>query len=291
MGKVRIGLSGWSYDEWSGGFYPRGLSSDDRLEFVGARFDTVEVNGTFYSLTDPSTVRSWRDRTPRDFVFAMKGSRYITHTKRLRDPGRALANFYASGVLELGDKLGPILWQLPPNLGYDREVLEGFLALLPHDTDAAVALARGHDERVEEVSFGDGVNHRLRHVIEVRHPSFLGAEPIGVAQSHGCAVACSHSTEWPLVSDVTAGFVYVRLHGPGDVYASGYDDGELHRWAERIETWRSGGEIDDLPAFSRSKPPERQERDVYVYFDNTASGHAPEDALRLRAMLGSSRTG
>ena len=287
MGRIRIGPSGWSYDEWSGGFYPSGLSSEERLEYVADRFDTVEVNGTFYSLTTPSAVRGWRDQTPQWFIFAIKGSRYITHVKRLRDPAQALANFFASGVLDLGERLGPVLWQLPPNLKFDRDRLEAFLELLPHDTDQAAALAREHDDRVGAVSYGDGVNHRLRHVVEFRHPSFFSAEPLSLARQHGCAVACSHSTEWPLSGDVTAGFVYIRLHGPGETYASGYGDDELRRWAERAGTWRGGGEVDDLPTFSEAQPPERKERDVYVYFDNTAAGHAPEDALRLRGLLDS----
>jgi uncharacterized protein YecE (DUF72 family) len=287
MGRSRIGLSGWSYDEWRGGFYPRSLSPERRLGYVADHFDTVEVNGTFYSMTTPATVRSWRGQTPQRFVFAIKGSRYITHTRRLRDSGQALANFFASGVLDLGGRLGPVLWQLPPNLEYDRGRLESFLTLLPHDTDEAAALARKHDDRVEETSYGEAGNHRLRHVIEFRHPSFLASEPLRLAGQHGCAVACSHSSEWPLVGDVTAGFVYVRLHGPGEIYASGYNDDDLRRWAERVETWRSGGEVDDLPTFSESRPPKRKERDVYIYFDNTAAGHAPEDALRLREMLDS----
>lgn len=287
MGKVRIGLSGWSYDEWDGGFYPPALSPDERLGYVADRFDTVEVNGTFYSLTTPSAVRGWMGKTPTRFVFAIKGSRYITHTKRLHDPAQALANFFASGLLDLGTRLGPILWQFPPNLTYDRERLERFLRLLPHETSEAEALAREHDDRVREGSYGDGTNHRLRHVVEFRHPSFLTAETMSVARRNGCAVACSDSSAWPLVADVTAGFVYIRLHGPEEIYASGYDEDSLQCWAERLEIWREGGEVQDLPSFSEGQPPQRQERDVYVYFDNTAAGHAPKDALRLKEILGS----
>jgi uncharacterized protein YecE (DUF72 family) len=285
MGKIRIGLSGWSYDEWSGDFYPADLPADDRLRYLADRFDTVEVNGTFYSLTTPDAVRSWRDQTSRRFVFSVKGSRYITHNKRLHDPGQAMANFFASGILDLGRRLGPILWQLPPNLRYDRDDLEQFLDLLPHQTEAAVSLARRHDDRVDKASYGDGNNHRVRHVLEFRHPSFLVPEAMSITRRHGCAVACSHATDWPLAADVTAGFVYVRLHGPGEVYASRYEDEDLQRWAERVETWHRGNEVGDLATFSQSRPPERKERDVYVYFDNTAAGHAPQDALRFQEML------
>lgn len=285
MGNIRIGLSGWSYDEWDGRFYPDDLSPDDRLGYVADTFDTVEVNGTFYSLTDPASVRRWREQTHPGFAFAIKGSRYITHTKRLKDPDTAVANFFASGILDLGAQLGPILWQLPPNLEYDRDRLEHFLDLLPHDTNGAVSLARQHDDRVEDVSYGDGTNHRVRHVIEFRHPSFLQSEAVATAKRHGCALACSHSTEWPLVPDVTAGFVYIRLHGPGEVYASGYDDEELRRWGRRIETWKRGGQVEDIEKVADVGPPAREERDVYVYFDNTAAGHAPEDARKLQGVV------
>lgn len=285
MGKIRIGLSGWSYDEWAGGFYPDNLPAGKRLGYVADRFDTVEVNGTFYALTDPASVKSWREQTPAGFIFAIKGSRYITHIKRLRDPRSALANFFASGVLELGSKLGPILWQLPSNLEYEQDALERFLDLLPSDTEAAADLARDHDDRVKEVSYGDGAKHRVRHVIEFRNSSFYNREAVAAVKRHGCALACSHSTDWPLVPDVTAGFVYVRLHGPNEIYASGYPDDELRRWADRIETWRSGGRVGDVETIADLTPPQRQQRDVYVYFDNTAAGHAPDDALTLKALV------
>ncbi|MGD2059998.1 MAG: DUF72 domain-containing protein, partial [Acidimicrobiia bacterium] len=278
---------GWSYYEWNGGFYPADLPAGDRLRYLAERFDTVEVNGTFYSLTNPAAVRRWREQTPARFVFAVKGSRYITHTKRLSDPARAIANFLASGLLDLGTKLGPILWQFPPSLAFEPEAVERFLRILPHDTTEAVALARDHDDRVDDVSYGDGSNHRMRHVIEFRHPSFFGHDAVSLVRRHGLAIACSHSSEWPLAADVTAGFVYVRLHGPGVVYASGYDDMSLREWARRAHTWRAGGDVQDLETVSNLAAPQRDERDVYVYFDNTAEGHAPSDAGRLRDLIGS----
>lgn len=285
VGKIRIGLSGWSYEEWDGVFYPADLASRHRLAHVAKTFSTVEVNGTFYSLTTPAAVRSWKNEAPSPFVFAIKGSRYITHTRRLRDAKVPLANFLASGLLDLGGQLGPILWQLPPNLEFNRVELTSFLDLLPRDSTTAVRMARAHDDKVDDVSYGDRANHRIRHVIEFRHPSFLNAEAIALARRFGCAVACSHSSEWPTVADVTAGFMYIRLHGPGEIYQSGYDEHRLKRWAERISTWRSGGEVDDMQTYSKAKPPARKERDVYVYFDNTAAGHAPKDAMRLKELL------
>ncbi|HEX6299836.1 MAG TPA: DUF72 domain-containing protein [Acidimicrobiia bacterium] len=281
MGKIRIGISGWSYKEWKGGFYPDDLADDDQLEFAARVFDTIEINGTFYSLTDPATCSRWRDATPRDFQYAVKGSRYISHNLRLNDARPALANFFASGVLELGDRLGPFLWQLPQNFKFDGERLDSFLGMLPKDTEAAAVMARDHDDRVEDVSYGPGERHLIRHALEIRHYSFLQPEMARIAQRHGVALCSSHSSEWPYIEEITAGFIYLRLHGPRKLYASQYSESALDRWADRIETWNAGEEPDDAERISDLEPPSRKERDVYVYFDNTAHGHAPMDAQRL----------
>lgn len=288
MGKIRIGVSGWSYDEWKGGFYPDHLADDDRLGYATRIFDTIEINGTFYSLTDPDTCRRWRDTAPRGFRYAIKGSRYITHIRRLNDPDQPLANFFASGLLELGPLLGPILWQLPGNLRLDLARLDRFLESLPRDADAAVELARGHDDRVAEAAFGDGVNHRIRHVLEFRHESFSTEEVARIAQRHGVALCSSHAADWPYVEEITAGFVYLRLHGPKELYASRYERADLDRWAHRIRTWNAGDQPDDARRISALAPPRRKGRDVYVYFDNTAAGHAPNDARYLIERLGGS---
>lgn len=285
MGKIRIGISGWSYKEWKGGFYPDDLSDDDQLEFAARVFDTIEINGTFYSLTDPATCRRWRDATPRDFQYAVKGSRYITHNLRLNDARGALANFFASGVLELGDRLGPILWQLPQNFRFDAGRLDSFLEMLPRDTESAADLARDHDDRVEDVSYGPGERHLIRHALEIRHDSFLQSETARIAQRHGVELCSSHSSEWPYIEQITAGFVYLRLHGPRRLYASQYSEPDLDGWADRIKTWKSGGEPDDAERISDLEPPSRKERDVYVYFDNTAHGHAPKDARSLMGRI------
>lgn len=220
MGDIRIGVSGWTYDDWRCDFYPAGLPRKDELSYLGARLDTVEVNATFYQLLTPATIRSWYRSVPVDFVFAVKGSRFITHNKKLRDVQSALANFFASGLLELDDKLGPVLWQLPPRLRFDGKRLNDFLGILPRDTDAAATLARSHDDRVGNVSFGPGRNHRIRHVVEVRHESWLCEETVSILRRHGTAIAFSHSTRWPYTEEITADFAYVRLHGPGELYAS-----------------------------------------------------------------------
>lgn len=285
MGRIRVGLSGWSYDEWRGDFYPEDLSRDDELSHAASRFDTLEVNGTFYGLTDPGSVRAWYDETPYDFVFAVKGSRYITHTKRLSGTESALANFFASGILDLDQKLGPVLWQLHPNMKFDADRVESFLSSLPHDTDAAIELAKRHDDRIEDVSYGPGENHRVRHVLEPRHETFLDPELARIARDHGVALAFSHSSEWPYLEEITAGFVYIRLHGPGELYSSPYGDERLRRWADRIVEWRDGGVPSDSDRISDAQPPTRKSRDVYVYFDNTAAGHAPKEAEALMEMI------
>jgi uncharacterized protein YecE (DUF72 family) len=285
VGRIRVGLSGWSYDGWKGDFYPAGLAHGDRLGFVADRFDTVEVNGTFYSLTSPGAVRGWYESVPASFTLALKGSRFITHARKLKVVESALANFFAAGVLELGEKMGPILWQLPGHLHFDAERIDDFLGLLPADTDAARALARRHDDRVDDVAFGPAANHRLRHVLEVRHESYLVDGLVTIARRHGTALAFSHARHWPYLEEVTAGFVYLRLHGPGEAYASAYGEETLGGWAERIRRWRDGDQPDDAATITDRTPPRRKSRDVYVYFDNDQGGHAPRDAALLRDLL------
>lgn len=285
MGRIRVGLSGWNYDAWRGDFYPADLPKTRHLAYAADRMGSIEVNGTFYGLVSAKTFRSWRDTVPRGMPLAIKGSRFITHNKKLRDVDSALANFFAQGVLELDDRLGPLLWQLSPNLHQDLSRLEAFLDLLPHDTDAAAALARRHDDRITEPAFGPGTTHRLRHVLEVRHESWLTEDLVRLVRDHGVALAFSHAATFPYVEEVTAGFVYVRLHGPEEVYGSAYGEARLRRWADRIRRWHAGEEPDDARRITDRVPPRRKERDVYVYFDNDMGGHAPREAVALQEIL------
>lgn len=284
MGMVRVGLSGWDYDPWSGDFYPPELPRDRRLAYVAERTDAVEVNGSFYALLRPDTYRSWSHRTPRGFRIALKGSRFITHNKKLSDARIPLANFLASGPLALEEKLGPLLWQLPERHHFDAERLAAFVGLLPKDTDQAVDLAREHDDRVDDVFLAPGANHRIRHVLEARHESFFCAEAVRILRDAGVALAISHAGGWPLCEDLTAGFAYVRLHGAPKTYESGYGESALTRWRDRILRWRDGDEPDDPARITERVPPRRRSRDVYVFFDNDAAGRAPHDALRLREL-------
>lgn len=284
MAKVRIGISGWRYKGWRGGkFYPANLPQKSELEFAAAQFETIEINGSFYSLQKPESYRRWREQTPKGFVFAVKGGRFITHLRRLRDCRIPLANFFASGVLALEEKLGPCLWQLPPNLKYDPERLEDFLSLLPRDTSAAAKLARAHNEKLKGRAYQHtNEKHPIAHAIEVRHRSFECVEFVEQLRRHGVAlVVADTGGKWPFMEDLTSNFVYVRLHGPKELYSSGYDDTGLDFWEHRIRLWRSGRQPGDAHLTAARAPYRKSGRDVYVYFDNDAKVDAPGDATRL----------
>jgi uncharacterized protein YecE (DUF72 family) len=279
-----IGISGWRYAPWRGEFYPPGLPERQELEYAAARFPTIELNGSFYSLQRPEYYARWYEQVPDDFVFAVKGSRYITHMLRLRGVEKALANFFASGVLALEDKLGPLLWQLPPTLKLD-ERLEPFLASLPRTTKEAAKLARRHDERVKGRAYLRAAQDRaLRHALEVRHASFATPELVELLRTQGVALVVADTAgRWPYLEDVTADFVYVRLHGDVELYRSGYTDAALERWAERVRAWRDGRKLTGTNLLAPTRRPQR--RDVYVYFDNDVKVHAPYDALSLAAKV------
>jgi uncharacterized protein YecE (DUF72 family) len=280
-GRVRIGVSGWQYPPWRGVFYPKKLPQKKELHYCGQVFPTVEINGSFYSLQRPTSYQRWRDETPDDFVFAVKGSRFITHMLKLRNAEVALANFFASGLLALGPKLGPILWQLPPNFTFKPEVLESFFKLLPRTMQQAGDLATGHDVRLKGRAFVEPeMDGPVRHAMEIRHESFVSGEFIELLRRHAIALVCADAVEWPLLMDVTADFVYCRLHGSKELYASGYDDAALDQWADRVVAWAKGGEVEGQHA-SAEPAPKRERRDVYVYFDNDAKVRAPLDAQGL----------
>lgn len=281
---IRIGISGWTYAPWRGAFYPGGLRQAEELRFASSAFSTIEINGTFYRLQSPASFAAWAETVPEDFVFSVKGSRYITHVRRLREPTQLLANFLASGVLALGRHLGPFLWQLPPNFQFDPPRLAEFLAALPQDTDQAASLARKHDSRLPARAVLKSPHPgALRHAMEIRHESFRTPEFIALLRSHGVALVCADTPEWPRLGDATADFIYARLHGAASLYASGYDEAALHAWAARIKIWASGGTPDDLDQAGPHAA--RHRRDVFVYFDNDLKIRAPRDAARLRALL------
>src|SRR4029453_1998017 len=236
MPQVRIGTSGWLYPGWRNTFYPPGLPQRAVLAYTAQQFNSVEVNGSFYSLQRPQTYRSWYEQSPREFVFALKGSRFITHNKKLIGGETALANFFASGLLLLKEKLGPIVWQLPTTARFDAGRLEAFFNVLPRDTTAAARLARRHDHRVAGRSAIPRIpRRRLRHAIEVRSERFFVPEMATLARRHGIAIVVSDAAGWPRVEELTAGFVYVRLHGAERTYASAYDDRALEPGGGRLD--------------------------------------------------------
>jgi uncharacterized protein YecE (DUF72 family) len=275
MARVRVGISGWRYAPWRGTFYPLGLPHRAELEYAAAHLPSIEINGSFYSLQRPQSYATWYAQTPDDFVFAVKGPRYITHMKRLRDVGIPLANFLASGVLNLKEKLGPILWQFPPRFKYDPARFESFLQLLPQDTQEAAAIARHRDAWLKDRSqLSTDARRPMRHAVEIRDESFLQGSFVDLLRRYNVALVVAETARrWPMTEDITADFIYMRLHGDKELYRSGYSDKALERWAGRIAAWH--------------KPRGRKARDVYCYFDNTdVKLRAPVDAQTLMRKLG-----
>jgi uncharacterized protein YecE (DUF72 family) len=288
MGRIRIGISGWRYSGWRGSFYPNDLAQSRELQFASCALPSIEINGSFYSLQRPESYTRWYRETPDDFVFSVKGSRYITHLLRLREVERPLANFFASGLFNLREKLGPILWQFPPNFRYDPQRFELFFELLPRDTEQALALARRRDARMKgRARLAIDKRRKLRHAIEIRHDSFLDGSFVKLLRRYQVALVVADTAgKWPYREDVTADFVYIRLHGEKELYASGYTEESLDRWAERIRSWSEGLEPDDARRISSQPPRPRRSRDVFCYFDNDIKVKAPFDAKRLIEKLG-----
>lgn len=270
MPETRVGISGWTYPPWRGVFYPRGLRQADELAHAASRLRTIEVNGSFYALQKPDSYRAWAGATPDDFVFSVKGPRFITHMKKLSDVRTPLANFLGSGVLALEQRLGPLLWQLPPTLAFDAARVSTFLGLLPCTTAEAAVLAGQHDQRIDGRAWTTTEQDRpLRHAVEVRHDSFAVAEFVDLAHEHGVAVVTADTAgRWPFLDHETADFAYARLHGDAELYVTGYDDAALDAWAERVRGWQASG------------------RDVFVYLDNDVKVRAPFDAMALAERLG-----
>jgi uncharacterized protein YecE (DUF72 family) len=268
-GEVLVGVSGWSYPRWRGDLYPEGLPHADELRFVTERLGCIELNASFYSLRKPENYQAWRSASAPGSVIAIKGGRFVTHVRRLRGARTALANFFASGVLALGESLGPVLWQLPPNLRFDPAQLDSFLGELPRTRAAAAELAREHNDAVRGRTWtGPIVDGPLHHVLEVRHPSFLARELSDVVGRHDVAVAATDGpAAWPSLLQPSSTLAYLRLHGPERLYAGGYPAGRLLPWVEALATWAAEG------------------RSCFAFFNNDSDGRAPYDALTVRRML------
>jgi uncharacterized protein YecE (DUF72 family) len=283
---VHIGISGWTYAGWRGVFYPKKLAHRLELQFASREFNSIEINGSFYSLQRPASYQRWYAETPPGFIFSVKGGRFITHMKKLRDMDVPLANFFASGVLCLREKLGPILWQFPPNFGWNEKRFMNFFEQLPRDTAAAARLAKKHDAKVEGKAWTKAdANRPIRHAVEIRHPTFMVPEFFSLLQRYNIAfVFADTAGKWPYSEDLTADFVYCRLHGAEQLYVSGYRDEELDWWARRVEGWRKGKQAHDAQLVSNRKTIVGK-REVFVYFDNDAKVHAPFNARTLANKL------
>src|SRR3569832_773297 len=268
-GRIHIGVSGWRYTPWRGNFYPKGLAQSRELQYASRAFNSIELNGSFYSLQWPTSYAQWAEQTPGGFVFAVKGSRYITHMLKLRNIEAALANFFASGLFELGDKLGPILRQYPPMMRYHPEVFEEFFSVLPRSSGEALWFACAHDERPKgRVCLEPLDDFPLRLAVEVRHSSFEVPKFIEMLERHGIAfVVADTPNPWPRFEGVTAPFAYMRLHGSTELYNSRYTHEELTHWAALIRGRVAEG------------------RDVFCYFDNTDKLHAPDNSQELMELL------
>lgn len=288
MGDIRIGISGWTYEPWRGEFYPKKLAHKRELEYASRQMNSIEINGTFYGLQKPEIFRKWYSETPDDFVFAVKGSQYITHRKRLKDVRIPLANFLASGVLLLGDKLGPILWQFPPWEKFELERFGDFMKLLPRTTGEAAKLASENTIKKTENAWTDAISEiPLRYAFEPRNDTFFVREFVELLRENNMALTFADSAgKFGYGEDVTSELIYIRLHGKDKLYESDYSDDELAEWAGRIRTWTKGGEPRDAKKIVKEKP-RKVERDVFVYFDNSIKVHAPFDAMSLAKLLSS----
>ncbi|WP_313339015.1 DUF72 domain-containing protein [Stutzerimonas nitrititolerans] len=288
MAAIHIGISGWRYAPWRGDFYPKGLVQKHELRFASRAVSSIEINGSFYALQTPERYANWYADTPEGFVFSVKGPRFMTHVRRLRDVETPLANFLASGLFQLKKKLGPLLWQFPPSFKFDPQLFESFLKLLPHNTQDALRIAKGCDERMEGRDYlAIDRSRPLRHAVEIRHDSFVTPEFVELLRRYRVALVIADTAgKWPYREDLTSDFVYLRLHGAEQLYTSGYTDAALERWCERIRCWNEGRQPDDAQLIDPEHEPDKRPRAVYCYFDNDVKVRAPYDARQLLRRLG-----
>ena len=263
MTAIHVGIGGWNFAPWRGTFYPAGLKQADELAYASRQVTSIEINGTFYRTQSPASFAKWRDATPDGFVFSVKAPRYATHRRDLAEAGESVGWFLNSGLLELGAKLGPLLWQFPPTRTFDPGQLQPFLDSLP--------------------AAHEGVP--LRHVIETRHPSFADPEWIAMLHQAGVAQAVVESGKHVLLGDVTAPFVYARLERNSADEAEGYAEDALDRWAERLRRWSTGDAVSDLP-LARPAPADNMKRECFIYFISGDKVRAPMAAVSMLKRLG-----
>jgi len=265
VGTIRAGMGGWTFEPWEGSFYPEKLAKAKQLQHASRQVKTIEVNGTYYSTFKPETFAKWAADTPGDFVFSLKAIRFSTNRKVLADAGESIQRFLGSGVSELGEKLGPILWQFAPTKKFDEDDFEGFLKSLPDKQDGVP----------------------LRHALEVRHDSFCVPEFISLARKYGAAIVYAHHAKYPEIADVTGDFVYARLQRGSDDNAECYPSNQLEAWATAAGTWAKGKQPDDLPLVASQDAIDEKPRDVFVYFITEGKSRAPFGAMALQKRVDS----
>ena len=271
---IRVGISGWRYVPWRGSFYPKGLVQKKELHFASRTVNSIEINGSFYALQTPERYKNWYEDAPDNFIFSVKAPRDITHFKRLRDVEEPIANFFESGVLELKEKLGPILWQFPPTFKFDKDLFTTFLKLLPTNTHAITGLNK-HER-------GNLLKKPLRHAVEIRNESFRTEEFVTLLRDHKVALVIADTADrWPQIEEITSDFIYMRLHGDKELYQSGYSDEALDRWYKRMKLWSDGKQPNDAKLITSHSEKSHKPRDVYCYFDNTDKLWAPFNARKI----------
>ncbi len=256
---IRVGIGGWTFAPWRGAFYPKGLPHAQELAYASAHLTSIEINGTFYRTQTPATFRKWAQETPDGFVFSVKGPRYVTQRHTLKEAGDSIRRFFDSGVLELHDRLGPILWQFAPTKKFDEADVGGFLELLPREQAGCA----------------------LRHVVEVRHASFRTPAFIALLRAFDTPVVFAEHPTYPAIADVTGGFVYARLQMGEDSIPTGYPPAALDGWTRRLRRWAAGGEPDDLPRVEPDRHASAQPREVFAYFIHEGKVRAPAAAMAL----------
>lgn len=281
--EIRIGMAGWIYAPWRGSFYPKGLTQKKELEFASRKVNSIELNATFYGGQRPESFAGWDQETPEDFKFSIKGAQRITHIKRLKDIEEPLAYFVSQGFLRLGAKLGPILWQFPPNLKFDAMKFDNFFALLPRSCKAAAEFAKTYDAWRGESSWMEmEENREIRHAVEIRNPSFASEEWIELLRKHHIALVLADTEKSPALTDLTADFVYCRLHGEGEMNKSGYHPDVIGKWARRVVAWSRGEDVEDGKKASTKAAETRASRDVFAYFASEFKERSPFDAMNLQ---------
>jgi uncharacterized protein YecE (DUF72 family) len=263
-GRIRTGIGGWTFEPWEGTFYPDKLAKKRQLEYAASKLSVIEVNGTYYGSQKPETFAKWASEVPEGFLFSLKASRYTTNRKVLAEGGESIERFFSQGLIELGDHLGPILWQFAPTKKFEPDDFEAFLKLLPTKLEGAA----------------------LRHVVEVRHDSFKVPDFVELLAKYKIAPVCAEHHEYPMIADVTADFVYARLQKGSDDIPTCYPEQEMQAWAQRLKTWAEGETPSDLPLVADSRKAKKEPRDVFAFFIHEGKVNAPQGAMAMQDLVG-----